>query len=214
MIKKILCCFLATLSTIVFSAASTTAGVKEDGAEIVAYCKSIAKNKDQLFACLEKQAESARPEIDCVIARLYYKEGNMVKAITSLKKAAGKGYTEAKLELARIYFSKNSQAFSCDKAVYWLKEAINDDSEVARVRLANIYIFQKCDCGSSEEAYELLLPIAKKGNANAQLTLGLMYKDGVGVSADKEQAEYWLNAAAGNTHPKVREIAREALAQF
>jgi len=204
---------LIVLSALLFAAAFSFAGIEEDMVEFSAYCKSIANNRAQFLNCLGEKAKEAEPEIDYVIAKLYYKEGNSKKSIYYLIRAAKKGYTEAKMELARFYFSEGPNR-NCKKTIYWLNEAIKDGNDTARVRLANIYIFKKCDYGSSEEAFGLLLPAAKNGNANAQLTLGLMYKDGIGVNPDKEQARYWLKTAEQNDSSKVREVAREALAQL
>lgn len=213
MISNRLFIILIIILTHFFSAASSTADTKEDMIEFSAYCKSVANSRAQFLNCLVEKAEGAEPEIDYAIANLYYKEGNIEKSIFYLKRSARKGYTEAKMELARFYFTEGPTR-SCDKTIHWLNEAIQDGNDTARVRLANIYIFKKCDTGSSEEAFNLLLPAAKNGNANAQLTLGLMYKDGIGVNPDKEQAQYWLNMAEHNDNPKVREIARKALAQL
>ena len=204
---------IALLSAFISSATLSIAGVKEDAEEIVAYCKSTAKDKEQAFSCLEKKAKNAKPEVDYAIASIHYKEGHVNKAVASLKRAARKGYTEAKMELARLYFSDGPHK-SCDKSIQWFKEAVQDGSDTARIRLANIYIFNKCDSGSPEEAYELLIPIAEKGNANAQLTVGLMYKDGIGVMQDADKSRYWLSEAENSTNSKVSAIAKKALSKL
>lgn len=47
-----------------------------------------------------------------------------------------------------------------------------------------------------ENAFNTLLPCAKKGNAEAQANVGLMYHLGLGVQRDIAEAVTWLAAAA------------------
>ena len=49
-------------------------------------------------------------------------------------------------------------------------------------------------------ALEILLPLAEKGDAMAQNTVGLLYREGVGVVKDEKAALHWLrrSAAQGN----------------
>ena len=59
-------------------------------------------------------------------------------------------------------------------------------------------------------AYRQLLPLAVKGNADAQYAIGYMYYYGKGIDYNEELAENWLRKAAkqGHTH------AIEALKKF
>ena len=50
--------------------------------------------------------------------------------------------------------------------------------------------------GDFAVALKKLQPIAEKGNADAQLRLGLMYREGKGVAQDDKQATDWLSKAA------------------
>ena len=45
-------------------------------------------------------------------------------------------------------------------------------------------------------AYQLILPLAKKGSAKAQYSLGMMYEKGKGVNKDSEKAKKWFQFAA------------------
>lgn len=44
-------------------------------------------------------------------------------------------------------------------------------------------------------ALEILMPLAQQGHPDAQLHLGMMYDNGLGVSKDPDQAELWYNRA-------------------
>ena len=46
--------------------------------------------------------------------------------------------------------------------------------------------------GNFETAYKMLVPLAEKGHAAAQLILGMMYFKGTGVEKNIVQADKWL----------------------
>lgn len=50
--------------------------------------------------------------------------------------------------------------------------------------------------GDYGTALKKLKPLAEQGDADAQLWMGVMYKDGLGVSQDFETALRWLSLAA------------------
>lgn len=50
--------------------------------------------------------------------------------------------------------------------------------------------------GRYQEAYRIWLPLAKKGDANAQFNLGLLYRNGRGVKQDDREALIWFSRAA------------------
>lgn len=52
------------------------------------------------------------------------------------------------------------------------------------------------DAGDYENAAKLYIPLAKDGNAEAQYTLGMMYRAGRGVPHDYIEARRWYQLAA------------------
>jgi len=52
------------------------------------------------------------------------------------------------------------------------------------------------EAGRFQEAYQAWLPLAKKGDANAQFNLGLMYRNGLGVKRNDREALTWFSQAA------------------
>lgn len=50
--------------------------------------------------------------------------------------------------------------------------------------------------GRYDEAYQAWLPLAKKGDANAQFNLGLLYRNGFGVKQNDREALIWFSQAA------------------
>ena len=54
-------------------------------------------------------------------------------------------------------------------------------------------------------AYQLILPLAKKGFAKAQYSLGVMYEKGKGVNKDSEKAKKWFQFSADQGLAKAQE---------
>ena len=54
-------------------------------------------------------------------------------------------------------------------------------------------------------AYELILPLAKKGFSKAQYSLGMMYEKGKGVDKDSDKAKKWFQFAADQGLAKAQE---------
>ncbi len=57
------------------------------------------------------------------------------------------------------------------------------------------------DAGDYEKAAKLYSALAKDGNAEAQYTLGMMYRAGRGVPHDYKEARKWYLLAAEQGHP-------------
>jgi len=47
-----------------------------------------------------------------------------------------------------------------------------------------------------EDAFHVLLPLAKNGNAKAQARVGILYQLGMGVERNVKHAFYWLKKSA------------------
>jgi TPR repeat protein len=59
--------------------------------------------------------------------------------------------------------------------------------------------------GNFDVALKKLQPVAEQGNADAQFRLGLMYREGKGVTQDDKQAVSWLNKAAEQGQAEAQE---------
>jgi len=59
--------------------------------------------------------------------------------------------------------------------------------------------------GDFAGALNKLQPMAERGNADAQLRLGLMYREGKGVPQDDKQAVAWLSMAAEQGQTEAQE---------
>ena len=65
---------------------------------------------------------------------------------------------------------------------------------------------------SPERAAELYRAAAAHGSAVAEYNLGVFYEKGLGVPADRTQAEAWYRRAVNNRDPAVRTLASTGLA--
>jgi len=81
---------------------------------------------------------------------------------------------------------------ACVCFIVWTGQAIADPlSDAVRVY----------DTGDYDQAVKLFTPLAKKGNAEAQYVLGIMYRAGRGVTQDFNEARKWYLLAAEQGHP-------------
>lgn len=54
------------------------------------------------------------------------------------------------------------------------------------------------------QAFDRLFPLAKKGNPQAQYTVGYMYYYGLGVHENRKQAQFWIHQSADNGNPNAQ----------
>ena len=79
---------------------------------------------------------------------------------------------------------------------------------LARPSIAIVTEYRKAvDAYKKEDyktSYKLILPLAKKGFAQAQYNLGVMYGNGKGVAKDYSKAIKWWNLAADQGNGKAQ----------
>ena len=87
--------------------------------------------------------------------------------------------------------------------MYRLCIELNNDDECS-FKLFKLLYDKKSEPTSSDELFQLISPLAEKGNAEAQFYLGMMYSKGYGVTQDLAKAIKWLQLCAdkGNTAAK------------
>ncbi len=62
---------------------------------------------------------------------------------------------------------------------------------------------------SYHDAFQQLMPLAKKGNADAQYAVGYMYYYGEGVAQDTHLARKWLQDSAKQGNPLAKQALRD-----
>ncbi len=96
-----------------------------------------------------------------------------------------------------------------DKACYTLVPLAEKGIAQAQYQLGSLYMSEQCkseDDDSLKRAFHLISSAARQQNIEAQLTLGQMYKEGLGTTEDWWYSAAWYNKAAekGNSEAAYR----------
>jgi TPR repeat protein len=82
------------------------------------------------------------------------------------------------------------------QAALWLVKASEQRQEMAEGTLANLYFTGAGVPQSDTEGFKYLRRAAMAGNTRSMRQLGLMLSQGVRVTADRKEGEFWLGKAA------------------
>jgi TPR repeat protein len=136
---------------------------------------------------------------------MYYDsdEPNAELGMSWLTKAAEAGEPRGQNQLGYLYDKGILVNQDSEKAIYWYKEAIKNNSNNARYNLANIYLDGLNDTQQKvTEAISLYLSAAEQGDDDAKVALGSIYYDDKYGLKEGVKSFNWLNDAAqnGNTY--------------
>jgi TPR repeat protein len=154
------------------------------------------------------------------------KEDSKSEALKWLRKASEQGLAEAQFELGKLYLDGEDVEKNTDEGIRWLKLAAKQNFEQASnylsLKFPNQVLLTKEESklaretfdlavdhligrnnreNSPQKAVQLFLKAAEIGSLEAKWNLGLIYKDGIGVERNMEEARRWFEVAAGNGHP-------------
>ena len=145
---------------------------------------------------------------------------NFFAALKWIEKAAGQDYAPAMYAAAMIYAEGRRVPPNLDRAIVWFRKASSQGHVDAKYQLARLYeLGSKSDlCSQSDapsacrtkrrsgkaqvivqdykEAFSLFEQAAEKGHINAQIKVGLMYEQGLGVAKNSDAALEWYKKAA------------------
>lgn len=171
---------------------------------------SFAANNDeinqQFFASLTQAALNGDDKASANLG-VFYHEGigvarNYTEALRWLTQAATHGNTQAQFNLAIMYAKGEGTAKNPALSQRWMEKAALDGSADAQFALGIMYA-NKSDYNKAAFYYE---KAAAQGHQRAQLNLGELFKQGVGVPQDGLQAFAWINLAL--TSKKLSESER------
>lgn len=146
-------------------------------------------------------------------------EQNMERAIAYYFSASNKGNSRANYKLAKIYQNRlAANPENQENHIYFmhlLKKAAKSDILEAQYELATIYLAKKEDdeaaiwfkkLSEQKFCYDRNIPLtvrfakrfvkAREGNAEEQCRLGIMYKHGMGIKRDDQEALHWFTLSA------------------
>ena len=118
--------------------------------------------------------------------------GDMAKSIQNYQKAAEMGLTQAMQKLASLYIAGAGVPHNPDLGMAWLEKAAGAGMPQAMNELGVIHLSgllgQKKD---EKKALSMFIRAADTGNLEAMKNIAVMYKDGLGVTADPAKAYSW-----------------------
>ena len=119
------------------------------------------------------------------LGKLLDKKGDK-NSIYWYKKAAKQGNRQASESLGRIYFTGKTVLKDFTEAAKWYRESTSNfgENEIEGVNKHH------------RKAFQWFCRAAEKGNKSGQYHLGMMYRNGQGVSIDIKKAVYWLHLSA------------------
>lgn len=145
---------------------------------------------------------------------------NFFAALKWIEKAAGQEYAPAMYAAAMIYAEGRRVPPNLDRAIDWFRKASAQGHVDAQYQLARLYeLGSKSDLCSQpdapracrtkrrsgktqtitrdyKKAFALFKQAAEKGHINAQMKIGLMYEQGLGVPKNSGAALEWYKKAA------------------
>jgi TPR repeat protein, SEL1 subfamily len=164
------------------------------------YYKGEGTTKDfkQAFFWFKKAAEANNPYGMDSLADCYYNgegtEKDLVQAFYWYKKAAeaDNSIISSVNKLGYMYANAEGTAKDNEKAILWYKKSLEtkEDTKIMS-ELGKAYKNNK----NYSDALFIFIKASEKGNANAMFEMAQIYYQGLGVSKDNTQGDYWRKKA-------------------
>jgi TPR repeat protein len=133
-----------------------------------------------------------------------YDGGRYEAAAKQLVPLADGGNAVAQERLAVMYFYGRGVPEDEDKALQWARRSADQGNLDAMYFIGNMYVFgdrlPKSVQDPDQEAARWYFEAARKGHAEAEYGLGLLFLAGKGVVQDQEEAMRWIRSAADHGH--------------
>lgn len=130
---------------------------------------------------------------------------DLSKAADWFKKGAEKGSAKSKLNLALAIANGRGVPKDEKAGLELLDETAASGLPEAVYAQGETYYFGQFGRNvDMARAFPLILSAAKAGNRDAQNTVGMMYRDGLGTEKNEEEALKWLESAAKRGHLKAQ----------
>lgn len=174
-----------------------------------AYLKGIGVEADEakalsLFESAAKQGNEASLNMLKILGPRIYGEDAPAKYFEVVKDGADNGYYICMVRAYQSLSTGDGVPRNSEAALKYLKKAANDDYKEAVYYLGTEHLggklIEDADPQIAAQLFEKVIAIGKPDatTAAAQRSLGLMYKEGVGVDRDLDKAIAYLESAAEN----------------
>ena len=156
----------------------------------------VARNYSSSLEWYEKAAKAGQPEGYYNLGVCYEvgmgTASDMGKAVQNYQKAAELGLPLAMYKLSSVFISGSGVVRDTAKGIAWLEKAANAGMSVAVNELGVIFLSgllgQKKD---EKKALAMFIKGADLGNLESMKNIAVLYKDGLGVTADPAKAYSW-----------------------
>ena len=122
---------------------------------------------------------------------------------------AYEGDRDAQFKVGVLYTNDQYIKPDYEQAVYWYKQAANQNHILAQYNLGHQYLSGTGVEQSTKTAIEWWLKAANLDHPLAQFNIGRAYYLGIGLPTDLVNAKHWFERAAANNEPKSIEILQE-----
>lgn len=130
----------------------------------------------------------------------YGYEVDLNRAETEYKYAAGKGVTEAQVNLGELLLSGETGEADVIGGLVWMLKAAREEDPKALYRLAKLLFNEETGdrpftSSQNSQAISLFRRAATQGHQPAQFALGLIYFFGITTDEDESLGTHWIKAA-------------------
>ena len=110
------------------------------------------------------------------------------------------GNKEFEARLARMYRDGRGTEKNVDKAIHYMRLAVDKDLGWAKIELFDM-LWDIKDIDFDNEAFRIISDYSVTGNGKAMGRLARCYRDGRGTNVDLDKAEQWMSRAADKKVP-------------
>jgi len=126
------------------------------------------------------------------------KYGSLPTAVRAWVLDAEADNVKAIIKIGTLYLWGESRVSRDPKmAAHWFQKAASLGDKTGRDYMANLYLEGEGVEKNYKAAYKLFAELAKEKYPGVEGKLGVMYKDGLGVTQDFSKAHYWLRKSVG-----------------
>lgn len=137
-----------------------------------------------------------------------YDGGQYESAAKQFAPLAEAGDAVAQEKLGVMYFYGRGVPEDEARALQWARRSADQGNLDAMFFIGNMYVFgdqvPKTVSDPDQEAARWYFEAARRGHAEAEYGLGLLFLAGKGVVQDQEEAMKWIRLAAEHGHPGAR----------
>jgi TPR repeat protein len=163
--------------------------------------RGLARDTFQGESWLRRAALTGEPQAAVTLGHLYAQTGeelppNHAEAMIWFRRAAEAGHGGAARALAHRYLHGVGTGADPREAIRWLRMAVANDDQHARVDLAGLAMNPEASQQDRIQALALFREVAEAGDMAAAYNVGLCYAEAIGTERDDKKALAWFGRAA------------------